>query len=249
MTKPGTLPDDFEDLLMKAGAEWRSAQVFGHVDVPSGKVPAVRRQGQMRRSDALGVIAVAVVAIGVLLLGLPRLGEVASDPAPPTVGPSVTGIPTPSRTPAPSATDEVATPAESISPAAAEAIRLAVIEAVHADQENFGGIYLEEDLLVIQYIGSNVGRPAVDEILRSRVPVRWQQVRWPRAELERIAREIAARYLGDLPGVWGVGIDTENNQVSVRVGPTGSIEEVAALLAREYGDIVSVVPGDPVVAL
>jgi len=129
-----------------------------------------------------------------------------------------------------------------------ETVRLAIVRAVNVDTDNFGGIYLERDgTLVIQYVGANANRAAIDPLLIPGIEVRWERVEHSRSELNRILGAI--RHLWDagaLKGVVAIGIDTINNQVEVSVGPGGSVDDVARLLAK-YGNAVRVEAGEAIV--
>jgi hypothetical protein len=170
---------------------------------------------------------------------MPALGSPATGSEP-----TATAPPRPAEAPSPvspSPAGESATP-----PPDVEAIQDRVIEAVNADWANFGGVYLERDgTLVIQYVGANAGRAAVEEVLEPGVSVRWEQVERSRADLMAILREVRDR---DLEGVVAVGIDTINNQVEVTVDPSQHFDEVSQILGSEYSDAVAVVAGEPMVA-
>jgi hypothetical protein len=119
---------------------------------------------------------------------------------------------------------------------------LRVIVAVNSDLINFGGVYLERGgarsgELVIQYVGSNAGRAAVEARITPGLAVRWEKVEYSRGELQRIAREISDLRLA---GVFGVSTGTSRNRVIVMVGPSGSVGEVSQVLAPKYGDAVVV---------
>ncbi|HUG30192.1 MAG TPA: hypothetical protein VMQ65_06760 [Candidatus Limnocylindria bacterium] len=119
---------------------------------------------------------------------------------------------------------------------------LRVIVAVNSDPINFGGVYLErggarDGELVIQYVGSNAGRAAVEARITPGLAVRWEKVEYSRGELLRIAREISDLRLA---GVFGVSSGTSRNRVIVMVGPSGSVAEVSQVLAPKYGDAVVV---------
>ena len=111
--------------------------------------------------------------------------------------------------------------ATATAPVDVEGARLAVVEAVDTDTMNFGGIYLDAgNTLVIEYVGANAGRAAVDSILDPRISVRWQQVDRSRAELDEIAASIKDSHLD---GVVMIGIDTIHNQVEVTVSPSDKV--------------------------
>jgi hypothetical protein len=123
-----------------------------------------------------------------------------------------------------------------------EAPQLQVIGAVNSDPVNFGGVYLDgAGTLVIQYVGANLGRAAVEDKLTSGVSVRWDRVERSAADLMRILREIRAR---DFNGVFAIAIHTMNNQVEVTVSPS-EIDHIAQLLESAYGNAVAVESGTP----
>ena len=127
-------------------------------------------------------------------------------------------------------------------PADLEAVRLSVIEVVNADTANFGGIYVEDDgTLVIQYVGANAGRTAVDERLTPGVAVRWEKVDRSHGDLIRTLREIRAE---KLDGVVMVAVDTIRNQVEVTVSPSERAAAVASAVQDRYGASAAVKPTD-----
>ena len=137
--------------------------------------------------------------------------------------------------------------ATATAPVDVEGARLAVVEAVNTDTMNFGGIYLDAgNTLVIEYVGANAGRAAVDSILDPRISVRWQQVDRSRAELDEIAASIKDSHLD---GVVMIGIDTIHNQVEVTVSPSDKVGDLLGLLSSEYGAGVNVVAGSPMFIL
>jgi hypothetical protein len=122
---------------------------------------------------------------------------------------------------------------------------LAVVRAVHRDPDNFGEIYVDPTgIVVIQYVGDNAGRPAVEEEIPGDMEVVWRQVRHSRTELRRIQDEITERRL---PGVYWTGSGNACNAVKVGVDEH-SIDEIGQLLADNYGDAVYVVPSEPIIA-
>lgn len=122
---------------------------------------------------------------------------------------------------------------------------LAVVRAVNRDPDNFDSIYVDPTgIVVIEYVGDNAGRPAVEEKIPAGMQVRWQQVRYSRTELRRIQDEIMERHLA---GVWWAGSGNACNAVTVGVD-AGSIDEIRRLLAETYGDAVHVVTSGPVIA-
>jgi hypothetical protein len=118
-----------------------------------------------------------------------------------------------------------------------------VVGAINRDTVNFGGVYLDENgVLVIQYVGENGGRAAVEQLLPPGAAVRWVKVDRSRVELDRIQTAITDRIAkgeADLGDVFSVAIDTVPNQVLVSLFH-GSVSEVSQLLAAEYGDAVRV---------
>lgn len=119
-----------------------------------------------------------------------------------------------------------------------EEARLWVIGAVNSDPVNFGGVYIDSDaVLVIQYVGANAGRAAVEQRLTPGVAVRWEKVEHNRSELTQIAGEIMDLHLA---GVFAISSGTSRNLVIVTVGPSGSVSEVSRVLAAKYGDAVHV---------
>ena len=101
--------------------------------------------------------------------------------------------------------------------------------------------------MVIEYVGANAGRAAVDSILDPRISVRWQQVDRSRAELDEIAASIKDSHLD---GVVMIGIDTIHNQVEVTVSPSDKVGQVSALVGSLYHDgIVVDATNDPLIAL
>lgn len=100
-----------------------------------------------------------------------------------------------------------------------EAAQLPVIEAVNADEVNFGGVYVDKDgTLGIQYVGGNAGRAAVERTVTAGVAVRWEKVEHSRSELKQITAKIKAL---DLEEVVSISAGTSRNEVIVTVGPKG----------------------------
>lgn len=123
---------------------------------------------------------------------------------------------------------------DDVDPATAQ---LAVIEAVNADPVNFGGVYIAKDgVLVIQYVGTNAGRAAIEQVLTPAVSHRWERVDYSRSDLTRIATEVRGLNLED---VFAVSAGTSSNQVIVYVASEGSVSEVSRTLAS-YGGAVRV---------
>jgi hypothetical protein len=113
------------------------------------------------------------------------------------------------------------------------------VVAVNTDTTNFGGVYLDTDgTLVIQYVGANAGRAAVEAVLDPKVCVRWQKVDRSRADLDQIMTAITDR---NLNGVGAVAIDTLDNRVEVDVYPPEDVAQLALLFGTEYGAAVNVV--------
>lgn len=119
---------------------------------------------------------------------------------------------------------------------------LRVIVAVNADPINFGGVYIQrggpsDGELVIQYVGSNAGRAAVEARITPGIAVRWEKVDYSRSELRRIAEAIKDL---NLQGVFSISAGSIENRVVVKVGATGSVGEVSQLLASKFGEAVRV---------
>lgn len=235
---------DIHELLAEAGAQWRARQVFGPVAVPSGAINARRRVSRSISALAgrlIGAAAVAAIALAVVAV------------APRPERPSGVGFDQPASSLTPPATSALATRLSasstpgnySVTPATdPEAASLRIIEAVNGDPVNFGGVYIDEaGGLVIQYVGANAGRAAVEEVLGPDVSVRWEKVDRSQAELMRILRQIRDR---NLDGVSAISIDTLNNQVEVRVDP-GQADALSPILESEYGDAVAVESAPPFV--
>jgi len=120
-----------------------------------------------------------------------------------------------------------------------DAVLTPAVVAVNTDEANFGGVYVDSGgALVVQYVGTNSGRPAVERVLDPSVCVRWERVERSAADLKRIIAAIMAR---NLNGVAAAGIDTLANRVEVVVWPPDEVDQVALLLGSEYGTAVSVV--------
>jgi hypothetical protein len=118
-----------------------------------------------------------------------------------------------------------------------EAAMSEVTGAMYANQDDFGIPYLADDgALVVQYV-DEAARAALEEQVDPAVTVRWERVTYSRSELRRVAGEISDLRL---EGVFGISAGTIENRVIVMVGPGGSLEEVAELLAARYGEIVRV---------
>ena len=114
-----------------------------------------------------------------------------------------------------------------------------VVEVVNTDKANFGGAYLDSDgVFVIEYVGANAGRPAVEAVLDPRVCVRWQKVDRSGAQLDQIMTAIMDR---NLNGVGAIAIDTVDNQVEVDVYPPEDVAQLSQLLSGEYAAAVNVV--------
>jgi hypothetical protein len=122
---------------------------------------------------------------------------------------------------------------------------LELVGAVHRDPDNFDTIYVDPTgIVVIEYVGDNAGRPAVEKKIPPGMEVRWRQVRYSRTELRRIQDEIMERHLA---GVYWTGSGNACNAVTVGVDED-SINEIRRLLAETYGDAVHVVASGPVIA-
>jgi hypothetical protein len=210
---------ELDRVLREAGAHWRTEQVFEQVTiVPSD---AQRRTGGFS-GVVSGTLAIGVmVVVAAVILGPLRPAHVdGTSSAAPVVQPSL--LPT------------LASPAE------VEDTQFAVIATVNSDPENFGGIIAEDDgTLVVQYVGTNAGRAAVERVLTPAVTVRWVKVDRSAARLMTIVHEIFDR---DLEGVLGIGLDTPRNQVEVRLwAGSPSIDDVSEQLTADYGEAVRVV--------
>jgi hypothetical protein len=98
-------------------------------------------------------------------------------------------------------------------------------------------------MLVIQYVGANAGRAAVEQKITCAEAVRWEMVERSRADLDRILTGIGNRLQSgeaELSGVFAVELDTINNQIVVWVGPGGSLTDASHFLAAAYGEAVRV---------
>lgn len=220
-----------EDLLGDAGARWRARQVFDAVDVPPRIVQ--RKAAAMHiLSPALGLVAVVVALWAVVAVGqvrFPGAGSAASpsaDPSAMTSGPIV------------------------LTEAEQEAARIKVVEAVNSDAANFGIPFLADDgVLVLQYFDEEA-RAVIAAQVPQGLEVRWEKVEYSQSELWRIASEI-----GDLnlDGVFAISTGTSRNRVVVKVGPSGSVDEVrqtlaaygAAVLVEGSSDLPIALPGQP----
>ena len=99
---------------------------------------------------AAGAVAIAATVLAVFGLG-PRFGELAGAGSHQATN-AATQLPI-----------EINSTATATAPVDVEGARLAVVEAVNTDTMNFGGIYLDAgNTLVIEYVGANAGRAAVD---------------------------------------------------------------------------------------
>jgi hypothetical protein len=216
-------------LLERAGDAWRSGQSFDEIQITPARLRASRfglSWGSTLRWVASVVAAAGLVTLAIWAIPRAPSNNVAADA-------TFSFVPT-TTTASPAAGATV--------PEDVEQVRLDVIAAVKGDTTNFGGVYLDEDnVLVIQYVGSNVGRPAVDDQLRPGVDVRWEKVERSRDDLMRILREV--REL-DLDGVWAVSIDTVSNQVQVFVSPD-RFQEVSRTLSATQGNSVLVLAAAP----
>lgn len=119
----------------------------------------------------------------------------------------------------------------------ADAARVPLAEAVNGDPDNFGVPYLDEDgAFVVQYVGENLGRPAVERQLSPDLQLRWEKVDYSRSELRRIGADV--RDL-NLDGVVAISMGSQRNRVIVKVGPSGSVEKVAEAVSA-FGKAVQV---------
>jgi hypothetical protein len=233
---------DIEALLDEAGARWRSRQVFQPVVLsPESIAHHERRRSTIAMiASGIGTLAVGAALVAVLALALqvqrtPGGGQTGSTA--PATPPAAAAMPSSSGE-SPRAPDSATPPID------VEASRLAAIEAVNSDTLNFGGVYIDDDdVLVIQYVGANAGGEAVEARLSPGVAVRWEKVERSRSELMRTLREIRDRAL---PGVVMIAIDTINNVVEVTVDFI-EYDDVSDVLTKEYGDSVAVTSGPPIV--
>ena len=232
---------EIDALLDEAGARWRSRQVFRPVELsPESLAPHARGRSALAMiASGIGTLAVGAAVVGVLALALQvqrTPGGSQTSSMTPASQPAAAAIPT-SSSESPQASNSATPPTD------VEASRLAAIEAVNSDTLNFGGVYLDDDdVLVIQYVGPNAGRDAVEARLSPGVAVRWEKVERSRAELMRTVREIRDR---GLPVVM-IAIDTINNVVEVTVDFL-EYDHVSDVLTNEYGDSVAVKSGPPIV--
>ena len=164
----------------------------------------------------------AAVAFGAVVLGV--VCACSSTPIP-------SGTPAADTTPAPATEPPFAV--------SVERSRLAVIQAVNEDPDNFGGVLVTQDgSIVVFFVGSNAGRAEVESKVGPLLRVEWRHVERSYTDLMRILREISDR---NIEGVFALSIDVATNQVSVRVTPPELVIRVSLALAPEYGDAVVVV--------
>jgi hypothetical protein len=135
-------------------------------------------------------------------------------------------------------------PSQRASCSESEASQLTLIQAVNEDRINFGGVYLDHSgVLVIQYVGANAGRAAVEQLIGCAEAVRWVKVERSAADLFRIIDELSSFidvHRPEFRDVFAVSIDTIGNQVEVSVGPSGSVADLEAFLNPIYGNAVRV---------
>lgn len=223
---------ELDVMLHDAGTRWRTRQVFDDVGVPTElfRSRAGSRSPVALLRGAFELVTIAAVVIAVVVLGplAPRPGAAGGETSTATASTPVD----------PSVMPEPSSPL-GLGYAELDAARQEALEAVNADPANFGGAYLDKDgVLVIQYVGTNAGRPSVEEKLKPGVPVRWERVDRNQTDLLRIAQEVKGRGLN---GVFLIAIDTIRNRVTVSVGPSGSLAQVEEVLSGEYGAGVAVV--------
>lgn len=210
----------------------------------------VRLAGAVAGSVAL--VAIAAGMVFTLPYHIPAPGLTPNSDQTPAAD---VGMPAPSATLGPTsqceakrarrreATDATTTPMTEPTPTVdPEASRLRAIEMVNADPDNFGGAYIDDaGVLVIQYLGANAGRSAVESVLPAEVPVRWEKVELSQRELLRILEEISH----SMPDtVSSVGLDTVNNRVEVRLASDDHRSDLTRQLSEKYRAAVWVNP-DP----
>lgn len=211
---------DMDALLHVAGERWRDDQEFELVEFDHRRVlsEAIVRS-RVPALGGLGLFVIVATLVSIRLL-LPQHDGTALWPSFDASG-SLQGaaslVPT-----------AIAVPGVDH-----EAAQLSVIDAVNTDRMNFGGVYLDDaGALVIQYVGANAGRAAVEARLTPEVVVRWERVERNADTLYNMVTEIRQ---SKLAGVVWIAIDTIQNRVEVRVGPSGSAAEVRADLEARYG--------------
>jgi hypothetical protein len=242
---------DLDRRLHDAGTRWR-AGITVDAEVPELPDDPGRSMGA-RAVLALGAVGL-VVAISVAVLSggwtspIDGSGSVPASAAPRETAAEPTGTASAlSATPAATPVIESDCPGGTVDvgPAQETPEYFAVVEAVNTDPDNFDSIYFDVDgVLVIQYVGENAGRAAVEKKLNPDMEVRWVQVRYSKTELRRIQDEIVGR---ELVGVYWVGSGSVCNAVTVGVDED-SIDEIRQLLAEAYGDAVHIVASGPVIA-
>jgi len=242
---------DLDRKLHDAGSRWR-AGIAIDADVPALPDDPGRSKGA-RAVFALGAVGLVVaISVAVLSGGL-RSPIDGSGAVPASAAPTETAA-EPTGTASAVAVTPGATPViESDCPGGSVAVGsppetpefLALVGAVHHDPDNFDTIYVDPNgIVVIEYVGDNAGRPAVEGKIPPGLEVRWRQVRHSRTELRRIQDEITERRLA---GVWWTGSGNACNAVTVGVDKD-SIDEIRRMLAETYGDAVHVVASGPVIA-
>ena len=242
---------DLDRQLHDAGTRWR-AGITVDADVPELPDGPGRTMGA-RAVLALGAVGLVVaISVAVLSSGLRSpidgSGAVLTSATPTETAAEPTDTASAvSATPASTPVVESDCPdgAVGVGPAQETPESFAVVEAVHTDPDNFDTVYFDVyGVLVIEYVGDNAGRAAVETKLTPEMEVRWVQVRYSRTELRRIQDEIVDRHLD---GVYWVGSGSVCNAVTVGVDEE-SIDEVRQLLAEAYGDAVHVVASGPIIA-
>lgn len=242
---------DLDRRLHDAGTRWR-AGITVDADIP--ELPDdPRRSTRARTVLAVGAVGLVVAVSAAVLSGGLRTPVDRSGAMPASAAPTETAVGPKGTAPAASASPAATPVIESdcpggpvgVGPAPDTPEVLAVVEAVHTDPDNFDTIYFDiHGVMVIEYVGDNAGRAAVEAKLTPEMEVRWVQVRYSRSELQRIQKEIVDRRLD---GVYWVASGSVCNAVTVGVDKD-SIDEVRQLLAEAYGDAVHVVASGPVIA-
>jgi hypothetical protein len=243
--------DEIDALLRETGEIWRSSQPPARVDFTFLERAGGRAWLPRARGAALGVVSAAVIAGAIVMSvpgspGGPAPGGLATSSAEPqgdredSGNASPDGGVTSGGLEAPSQPSNV--PVTMSEPSTdPEAARLAAIEAINTDSEQFGGVYIDEaGVLVIQYVGENRGRAAVERVLVPEVAVRWVQVERSQDELARIANEIRQR---KLDGVFAISIETLTNRVEIWLDEYAPRSTLAAAFAAEYADAIFIRPG------
>lgn len=218
-------PRDVDSLLHEAGSHWRTRQVFEAVQIVPHSPSRSRTPVSGILSPAIGLITTLAIGVAILALGAGRFGGVGDDLA--TSGP-VASVPV------------TTGPSSALSSAEEEAAWLLLVEMVNTDPSNFGLPYIDgAGAMVVQYVNEDA-RAAVEAQMNRGLLIRWQMVEYSQIELRRIRSEISALRL---EGVFSVSSGTSRNRVIVKVGPSGSVDKVAAALGK-YGAAVVVESSD-----